>query len=77
MDDGRSPGVEEVKALQDLTAPASQDLDLHHLKSLQVPAHITGTFYHSDCSFNDEYIPFNIHVVNMDLHCTENTKSVS
>lgn len=43
MDDGRSPGVEEVKALQDLTAPAPQDLDLHHLESLQVSAHIPKT----------------------------------
>lgn len=48
MDDGRSPGVEEVKALEDLTTPASQDLNLHHLKPFQVPAHITWTRYGSD-----------------------------
>lgn len=45
MDDGRSPGVEEMKAFEDLTTPAPQHLDLHHLKTLQVPAHITRTRY--------------------------------
>lgn len=41
MDDRRRPGVEEMKAFEYLTAPAPQDLDLHHLKALQVPARIT------------------------------------
>lgn len=36
MDDGRGPGVEEVKAFQDLPAPTSQHLRLHNLKTLQV-----------------------------------------
>lgn len=36
MDDGRGPGVEEVKAFQDLPAPASQHLRLHNFETLQV-----------------------------------------
>lgn len=32
----RSPGVKEVKALQDLPAPAPQHLRFHHLKTFQV-----------------------------------------
>lgn len=36
MNDGRGPGVEEVEAFQDLSAPASQDLGLHYLKALQI-----------------------------------------
>lgn len=36
MDDGRGPGVEEVKAFQDLPAPTSQHLRLHHFETLQV-----------------------------------------
>lgn len=36
MDDGRGPGVEEVKAFQDLPAPTSQHLRLHNFKTLQV-----------------------------------------
>lgn len=36
MDDGRGPGVEEVKAFQDLPAPASKHLRLHNFKPLQV-----------------------------------------
>lgn len=38
MDDGGRPGVQEQQALQDLPAPAAQDLGLHHLEPLQVPA---------------------------------------
>lgn len=34
MNDGRSPGVEKVKALQDLSAPAPQHLGFHHLEAL-------------------------------------------
>lgn len=36
MDYWRSPGVKEVKALQDLPTPAPQDLGFHHFKALQV-----------------------------------------
>lgn len=36
MDDGRGPGVEEVKAFQDLPAPTSQYFRLHNFKTLQV-----------------------------------------
>lgn len=36
MEYWRSPGVKEVKALQDLPTPASQDLGFHHFKALQV-----------------------------------------
>lgn len=36
VDYWRSPGVKEVKALQDLPTPAPQNLGLHHLKALQV-----------------------------------------
>lgn len=36
MDDRRGPGVEEVKAFQDLPAPTSQHLRLHNFKTLQV-----------------------------------------
>lgn len=32
VDDGRRPGVQKMKALQDLSAPAAQDFDLHLLK---------------------------------------------
>ncbi len=34
MDDGRCPGVEKVKAFQDLSAPAPQHLGLHNLETL-------------------------------------------
>lgn len=37
MNDGRSSGVEEVQALEDLSAPAPQHLYLHHLEALQIP----------------------------------------
>ena len=36
VDDGGGPGVQEVEALQDLSAPAPQHLGLHHLETLQV-----------------------------------------
>lgn len=36
MDDGRGPGVEEVKAFQDLPAPTSQHFGLHNFETLQV-----------------------------------------
>ena len=36
VDDGRGPGVQEVEAFKDLTAPRPQNLDLHHLEALQV-----------------------------------------
>lgn len=36
MDDGRGPGVEKVKAFQDLSAPAPQHLRFHHLEALQI-----------------------------------------
>lgn len=39
MDDGRRSGVQEVKALQDLSAPAPQYFYLHHLEALEIPAH--------------------------------------
>lgn len=34
MDDWRGPSVEKVKAFQDLSAPASQDLGFHYLETL-------------------------------------------
>ena len=37
VDDGRGTRVQEVEALQDLTAPALQQLQLHLLEALQVP----------------------------------------
>jgi hypothetical protein len=37
MDDGGCPRVKEEQALQDLPAPAAQNLGLHHLEPLQVP----------------------------------------
>lgn len=36
MDDGRGPGVEEVKAFQDLPAPTSQHFGLHDFETLQI-----------------------------------------
>lgn len=36
MDNRWSPGVKEVKALQNLSAPTSQDFGFHHLKALKV-----------------------------------------
>lgn len=36
MDDGRGPGVQEVKAFQDLPAPTSQHFGLHDFETLQV-----------------------------------------
>lgn len=36
MDDGRSSGVQEVKAFEDLSAPRAQNLDFHDLETLQV-----------------------------------------
>lgn len=38
MDDGRCASVQKVKTLEDLPAPATQHLRLHHLETLQVPA---------------------------------------
>lgn len=38
MNDGRSSGVQEVKAFEDLSAPRAQNFDLHHLEALQVAA---------------------------------------
>ncbi|KAF3859165.1 hypothetical protein F7725_021564 [Dissostichus mawsoni] len=35
VDDGRGSGVQEVKAFEDLSAPRTQDLDFHHLETLQ------------------------------------------
>lgn len=37
MDDGRRPGMKEVKPFQDLPTPAAQDFDFHLLKPLQIP----------------------------------------
>lgn len=34
-----SPGVEEVKALQNLSAPTSQDFGFHHFEALKVAVH--------------------------------------
>lgn len=36
MDDWRSPGVKEVKTLQDLSTPAPQNLGFHHFEAFQV-----------------------------------------
>lgn len=36
MDNWRSPGVKEVKALQNLSTPTPQDLGFHHLEALKV-----------------------------------------
>lgn len=36
MDYWGSPGVKEVESLQDLPAPAPQDLGFHYLKALQI-----------------------------------------
>lgn len=38
MDDGRRPGVEKMKALQNLPAPASQHLGFHDLEPLEIAA---------------------------------------
>lgn len=38
MNDGRGSGVQKVKAFEDLSAPGTQDLDFHHLETLQVAA---------------------------------------
>lgn len=38
MDDGRGSGVEKMKALQNLPAPASQHLRLHDLEPLEIAA---------------------------------------
>lgn len=37
VDDGGCPCMQEQQPLQDLPAPASQNLGLHHLEALQVP----------------------------------------
>lgn len=37
MNDGGCPCMQEQQALQDLPAPTSQYLGLHHLEPLQVP----------------------------------------
>lgn len=44
MDDGGRPGVEKMKALQNLSAPASQHLGLHDLKSLKIAAGEKGNY---------------------------------
>ncbi len=36
MNDGWGSGVQEVKAFEDLSAPRTQNLDFHHLETLQV-----------------------------------------
>lgn len=36
MNNWRSPGVKEVKALQNLPTPAPQDFGFHHLEPLKV-----------------------------------------
>lgn len=38
MDDGRGSGVEKMKALQNLPAPASQHLGFHDLEPLEITA---------------------------------------
>lgn len=38
VDDGRRPGMKEMKPFQDLPTPAAQNFDLHLLKPLQIPA---------------------------------------
>lgn len=38
MYDWRSPRVKEVEAFENLPAPTSQNLGLHHLKAFQVSA---------------------------------------
>lgn len=38
VDDGWGSGVQEVEAFEDLSAPRTQDLDLHDLETLQVAA---------------------------------------
>lgn len=42
MDDGRGPGVEKMKALQNLPAPASQHLGFHDLEPLEIAAGMKG-----------------------------------
>lgn len=37
VDDGRRPGMKEVKPFKDLPTPATQDFNLHLLKPLQIP----------------------------------------
>lgn len=41
MDDGGSPGVEEVEAFENLPAPAPQNFGLHHLETFQIPVKFT------------------------------------
>lgn len=36
MDDWRSPSVKKVEALQDLSTPAPQHFNFHHLEPLQI-----------------------------------------
>lgn len=36
MDDGGSPSVEEVEPFEDLSTPASQHFDFHHLEPFQI-----------------------------------------
>lgn len=36
MDDGGSPSMKEVEALEDLSTPASQHFNFHHLEPLQI-----------------------------------------
>lgn len=39
MDNRWSPGVKEVKAFQNLSAPTSEDFGFHHLEALKVAVH--------------------------------------
>lgn len=39
MQDGGAAGVQEVETLQDLEAPATQQLQLHLTEATQVPEH--------------------------------------
>lgn len=56
MDDGRGPGVEEVKAFQDLPAPTSQHLGLHNFETFQVALEMrekqTLVSFVKQCIFN-------------------------
>lgn len=36
MDDGRSPSMKEVEPLEDLSTPAPQHFNFHHLEPLQI-----------------------------------------
>lgn len=38
MDDGGSPRMEEVESFEDLSTPAAQYFNFHHLEPLQISA---------------------------------------